>query len=105
MVAGDAFEDVLYGSESELGDSDDDEGASHLDHPKKRKGGARLRVDDDEPMDLLSGAASRVTRAFHGCFRQVCDANGYVSQRPKEGSNGNLEMRHLSLRPTMILEK
>lgn len=32
--------------------------------PTKRKGadqGARIRIDDDEPMDLLQGAASRIT--------------------------------------------
>ncbi|KAI0644687.1 NUC173-domain-containing protein [Trametes meyenii] len=67
-IAGDAFEDVLYGSESELEDSDD-ENALAPNAPPKRKGqeaGARLRVDDDEPMDLLSGAASRVTTANAG---------------------------------------
>jgi len=56
---GNAFEDVLYGSESEIEDSDDDAPPAY----GKRKGkdfSARLRVDD-EPMDLLSGAASRVT--------------------------------------------
>ncbi|CDO72515.1 hypothetical protein BN946_scf184980.g56 [Trametes cinnabarina] len=64
-VAGDAFEDVLYGSESELDDSDDED-AHAQNVASKRKGkdtGARLRVDDDEPMDLLSGAASKVTTA------------------------------------------
>ncbi|KAI8992894.1 NUC173-domain-containing protein [Trametes punicea] len=64
-VVGDAFEDVLYGSESELEDSDDEEapaqkGASNR---KAKDSGARLRVDDDEPLDLLSGAASKVTTA------------------------------------------
>lgn len=68
-MVGDAFEDVLYGSESEL-DSDDNEGpvARNTGHSKKRNTdhGARLRVDDDEPMDLLQGAASRITSAYHG---------------------------------------
>ena len=66
-VTGDAFEDVLYGSESELEDSDDEDGPSQNAAATKRKGkdaGARLRVDDDEPMDLLSGAASRVTSKY-----------------------------------------
>ncbi|RDX55210.1 NUC173-domain-containing protein [Lentinus brumalis] len=65
-VAGDAFEDVLYGSESELDDSDEEDRPSQTATASKRKGkdaGARLRVDNDEPMDLLSGAASRVTTA------------------------------------------
>ncbi|KAI0630149.1 NUC173-domain-containing protein [Trametes polyzona] len=67
-AAGDAFEDVLYGSESELDDSDEED-AHAQNATSKRKGkdaGARLRVDDDEPMDLLSGAASRVTTAASG---------------------------------------
>ncbi|KAG6845310.1 hypothetical protein H0H87_011160 [Tephrocybe sp. NHM501043] len=63
-VTGDAFEDVLYGSESELGDSDDDEAPAQSNKQQKKKQvehGARLRLDDDEPIDLLAGAASRIT--------------------------------------------
>lgn len=66
-VTGDAFEDVLYGSESELDDSDEEGDGTQRPSAatgKQRKTpdyGARLRVDDDEPMDLLSGAASRIT--------------------------------------------
>jgi ribosomal RNA-processing protein 12 len=64
-ATGDAFEDVLYGSESELDDSEDDEATGHSGTGRsKRKGsehGARLRLDDDEPMDLLQGTASRIT--------------------------------------------
>ncbi|KAG1904253.1 armadillo-type protein [Suillus fuscotomentosus] len=66
VPTGDAFEDVLYGSESELDDSDEDEQASRPIAGPKRKGveqGVRLRVDDDEPMDLLQGVASRLTNA------------------------------------------
>lgn len=62
-MAGDAFEDVLYGSESEL-DESDDEGQAQHEGGSKHKGddhGLRLRVDDDEPMDLLQGAVSRIT--------------------------------------------
>jgi len=65
-ATGDAFEDVLYGSESELDDSDDEAPAARSNAPPKRKGadhGARLRIDDDEPMDLLQGAVSRITNA------------------------------------------
>lgn len=64
-TTGDAFEDVLYTSDSELGDSDEDDGEVAA-PAGKHKGGdfaARLRLDNDEPMDLLSGAASRVTSA------------------------------------------
>ena len=70
-TAGDAFEDVLYGSESELGDSDDEMPSAQQQRGGKRKdGGARLRVDDDEPMDLLAGAASRIT-SEHKTFHQL----------------------------------
>ncbi|THH08369.1 hypothetical protein EW145_g2754 [Phellinidium pouzarii] len=66
-ATGDAFEDVLYGSESELEGSDDDHtvGAQTVAKKgKKSKGtGARLRIDDDEPMDLLHGANTRITNA------------------------------------------
>ncbi|KAG1771700.1 armadillo-type protein [Suillus occidentalis] len=62
------LKDVLYGSESELDDSDEDEQVSRptgMAGPKRRgvEQGVRLRVDDDEPMDLLQGVASRLTNA------------------------------------------
>lgn len=65
-TTGDAFEDVLYGSESELEDSDgdDDMGKQTAKAGKKdKKGGntARLRMDGDDPIDLLQGTASRIT--------------------------------------------
>jgi ribosomal RNA-processing protein 12 len=68
-ATGDAFEDVLYGSESELEESDDERSAGPSNAQIKGKYvGARLRVDDDEPMDLLQGATSRVTSTccLHG---------------------------------------
>ncbi|KAI6121709.1 armadillo-type protein [Pisolithus sp. B1] len=64
VVTGDAFEDVLYGSESEYEDTDDE---SQVDRPTvaktKNQHGVRLRADGDEPMDLLKGVASRVANA------------------------------------------
>ncbi|KAF4621075.1 hypothetical protein D9613_000384 [Agrocybe pediades] len=65
VATGDAFEDVLYGSESELEDSDDDQAPDAPQGSKKRGAGqdVRLRMDDDEPMDLLQGASTRVTNA------------------------------------------
>jgi ribosomal RNA-processing protein 12 len=77
-IAGDAFEDVLYGSESELDDSDDDDAQrGRPTVPAKKKGaehGARIRIDDDEPMDLLEGAASRITRmSSFGFFISVIE--------------------------------
>lgn len=73
VPTGDAFEDVLYGSESELDDSDEDEQASRPTAGPKRKAveqGVRLRVDDDEPMDLLQGVASRLTSGCSSCARK-----------------------------------
>ena len=57
----------MYGSESELDDSDDEGPSIRSNTPSKRKSadqGARLRIDDDEPMDLLQGAASRITSVY-----------------------------------------
>lgn len=55
----------MYASESDLSDSDKDEEEEKVTATKgKRRGrdfAARIRLDDDEPMDLLSGAASRFT--------------------------------------------
>ncbi|KAF8813761.1 NUC173-domain-containing protein [Phlegmacium glaucopus] len=60
-VAGDAFEDVLYGSQSELDDSDDEGSVIATGSKKKNMQDVRLRLDDDEPMNLLEGAAMRMT--------------------------------------------
>ncbi|KAF6760152.1 ribosomal RNA-processing protein 12 [Ephemerocybe angulata] len=70
-AAGDAFEDVLYGSESELGDDDDDDEemapaqstSKGKKAPAASNAGVRLRVDNDEPMDLLHNISSKVTSA------------------------------------------
>jgi ribosomal RNA-processing protein 12 len=60
---------VLYASESEISDSDEDEdedrGAANTGKRSAGTFAARLRLDDDEPMDLLSGAASRFTSKQH----------------------------------------
>ncbi|KAF8895689.1 armadillo-type protein [Gymnopilus junonius] len=71
-AAGDAFEDVLYGSESELDDSEDEaaEASPARSKQKMRTQGVRLRLDDDEPMDLLEGAATRVANAKSNRRRQ-----------------------------------
>ncbi|KAK0195371.1 armadillo-type protein [Armillaria mellea] len=62
-TTGDAFEDVLYGSESELEDSDDEQEPTQPTNKRNQRKfeGSRLRMDNDEPMDLLQGTASRVT--------------------------------------------
>ncbi|KAF4598258.1 RRP12 family protein [Pleurotus pulmonarius] len=71
-AAGTAFEDVLYGSESELSDSDEEDAGPRQSGKTKGKAsrGAQLRVDDDEPMDLLSGAATRITNTQNKRRRQ-----------------------------------
>jgi ribosomal RNA-processing protein 12 len=58
---------VLYASESDLEDSDEDEEEVAATTGKRRGGdfSARLRLDNDEPMDLLSGVAARVTSEQH----------------------------------------
>ncbi|KAG7098810.1 hypothetical protein E1B28_000715 [Marasmius oreades] len=63
-TTGDAFEDIIYGSESELDDSDDDQAAYRPEarSNKKQAQEVRLRMDDDDPMDLLQGVASRIAK-------------------------------------------
>jgi len=99
VPTGHAFEDVLYGSESELDDSDDDEQPSRPMAGPKRKGveqGVRLRVDDDEPMDLLQGAALRLTSGFffthyhHRLFTSV--------QTPKQTDAANRVKMQVALK-------
>ena len=53
----------MYASESDLSDSDEGEDGVTATNSKRRGRdfAARIRLDDDEPMDLLSGAASRFT--------------------------------------------
>ena len=62
---------MLYGSESEIDDSDDggDQPSTRPDRASKalgklRQRGPRLRLDDGEPMDLLYGAAEKLTGAY-----------------------------------------
>ncbi|KAF8748955.1 NUC173 protein [Rhizoctonia solani] len=70
-TTGDAFEDVLYGSDSDSSDGDSEteskpstaqkaKDRSNSDG-KKQKSGMRIRLDNDEPMDLLHGSAARLT--------------------------------------------
>jgi ribosomal RNA-processing protein 12 len=59
---------VLYGSESEADDSDTESVTAGARKMGGAQGGPRLRVDDDEPMDLLQGAAARIT-SEPSCFR------------------------------------
>ncbi|KAG8998021.1 hypothetical protein FRB93_013914 [Tulasnella sp. JGI-2019a] len=64
VSTGNAFDDVLYGSDSDIGD-DEAEGdrlrQEEATDKKKAKGReVRLRVDDDDPMDLLAGTAGNI---------------------------------------------
>ncbi|KAB5591981.1 Ribosomal RNA-processing protein 12 [Ceratobasidium theobromae] len=70
-TAGDAFEDVLYGSNSGSSDVESENESrpakGSKQNPKSKsaertqKSGMRIRLDNDEPMDLLHGSASRLT--------------------------------------------
>ncbi|KAL4078409.1 armadillo-type protein [Scleroderma yunnanense] len=101
VTTGDAFEDVLYGSESEYEDTDDEKPAGHstAGNNKGAKYGVRLRADDDEPMDLLQGAASRVTSApvnrrktgQDGDLFKVDSESGKIVI-PAEGSDSDIEV-------------
>ena len=103
----DAFEDVLYGSDSELGDSDDEQHIGRSSAPSKPKGTrleARLRADDDEPMDLLQGTASRIS--------SECTLLGLVSKSKyvalqflSQTGAENPDRRQRSSRLTLILGK
>jgi len=58
---------VLYGSESELDDSDEEHKTART-IKKKGQNGPRLRLDSDVPMDLLEGAATHVLGELTGSF-------------------------------------
>ena len=61
-VTGSTFEDVLYGDDSDSEAEDDEEDENS--RGRKKRGvhtGARLRVDNDQPMDLLESAVTQVT--------------------------------------------
>jgi hypothetical protein len=64
----DVFEDVIYGSESEV-DSEEEE-AKGIKRPlksalKRPNGAARLRADGDDPMDLLEGVGAHGLTCEH----------------------------------------
>lgn len=71
MSTGNAFEDVLYGS-----DSDSSDGESEAGQRRKNKNGVssaatkakqrepRIRVDDDVPLDLMHGTTAHISSTF-----------------------------------------
>ena len=62
-VAGSTFEEVLYGDDSD-NEAEEVEEEENTGSRKKRgdvHGGARLRIDNDQPMDLLESAVTQVT--------------------------------------------
>lgn len=75
-VGADAFEEAIYGSDSDISDSDEEEEASGRSRGKaaaqqsrreqrRKKGQEYIVEDDDEPMDLLdrsAAAGGRITR-------------------------------------------
>ncbi|KZS98276.1 NUC173-domain-containing protein [Sistotremastrum niveocremeum HHB9708] len=60
---GDAFEDVLYGSEEEDSEDSEMEDTAAVNKPSKQKGGTRLKADGDLPLDLLKGAGDHIASA------------------------------------------
>ena len=94
-AAGDAFEDILYGSQSELDDSDDEGSVVVTGNKKKRIQDVRLRMDDDEPMDLLEGAAMRMTGFSptltvlfeRGWFYFILDSKGKRRRKPGQDAS------------------
>jgi len=92
LAAGSTFEDVLYGSDSESEAEDDEE--ENAGGNKKRgnvHGGARLRIDNDQPMDLLESAVTQVTskldawlpNASNNCFWRCS-----LEEEPQTGPRG-----------------
>ncbi|QRV82799.1 ribosomal RNA-processing protein 12 [Ceratobasidium sp. AG-Ba] len=63
VTTGDAFEDVLYGSDSDESDAGSTVASSKPSKNQKGKSKTdmRIRLDNDDPMDLLHGSAARLT--------------------------------------------
>ena len=76
-VAGSTFEDVLYGDDSES-EAEDDEEEENTRGRRKRgnvHGGARLRIDNDQPMDLLESAVTQVTSELNPWLQILLDTH------------------------------
>ncbi|KAG8705738.1 hypothetical protein FRC08_001489 [Ceratobasidium sp. 394] len=91
-TTGDAFEDVLYGSESDS-DSDTDSEPANKNKPTKKQTGKqktdmRIRLDNDEPMDLLHGSATRLTTLAQQTRRRQPGRD--AAKFKTEGSTGKI---------------
>lgn len=71
MSSGNAFDDVLYGSDSDIEDDEPGNDSGKLRQEEKPSGAkptrareVRLRVDDDNPMDLLTGTSGNISSAY-----------------------------------------
>ena len=62
-TAGSTFEEVLYGDDSNSEAEEVEEEENTGSHKKRGDvhGGPRLRIDNDQPMDLLESAVTQVT--------------------------------------------
>lgn len=72
----DAFEDVIYGSESEI-DSEEEEGKGSAQNKrplksalKRSNSSGRLRADGDDPLDLLEGV---------GAYGLLCECSSFLT--------------------------
>jgi ribosomal RNA-processing protein 12 len=62
----------LYGSESEIEDSEAESVRDPVPRKKNVGDGARLRLDDEEPMDLLQGATGKITSTSFPPISNYC---------------------------------
>ncbi|KZV94990.1 hypothetical protein EXIGLDRAFT_611092 [Exidia glandulosa HHB12029] len=83
---GDAFEDVLYGSESEADSEAEAPGRAQAPKSGSKKAGYQLLDDPDDPMDLLDGAASKLTLGGKQRQRQP----GEDAKHFKTGDDGRM---------------
>lgn len=116
---GDAFEDVLYGSDSESEDSEAEENQKEKSAARSRDAtskirkknlmdhATRLRADDDEPMDLLEGAAGKLANTAQARRRQpgkeaskfrVDEDTGkmIIHESDSEDDEARLKLKHTS---------
>jgi ribosomal RNA-processing protein 12 len=106
MTTGDAFEDVLYGSDSDLSEiesADESQTAKAVNQKRKVKhtgqnqqSGMRIRLDNDEPMDLLHGSAARLTTGDAMSARRRQQPGHDAAKFKTDASTGRLVVEDLS---------
>lgn len=91
-VTGSTFEEVLYGDDSDSeAEGDEEENSRRLKKRGDVHGSARLRTDDDQPMDLLESAATQVTSKFKPLppiLSNICFRRYSLEEGPQTRSRG-----------------